>query len=118
MASTSITKLQDRIRGLQKASQSQRARRKIEDLEDTIVGAGAAYVMGSIEKRARAAIPTVFGLDPKLTWAGVFALLSMGVNGRLGRACASTSDGLLAAYSYSSGLGKGYVIAGVEDHLL
>lgn len=111
---TGLAKLKERLGGLQRSSAMARVRKRGEDLQHTLIAAGAGYAMGSIERRATTPLPTIFGLDPKLSWGAFFAIISTGVSGKMGDSMAAVSDGLLSAYGYAQGLGSGYTLKG-ED---
>lgn len=110
-----ITKWKERVSSLQRSSAMARVRKRGEDLQHTLVAAGAGYAMGTIERTSTTPLPTVFGLDPKLSWGAFFAIVATGVSGKMGTALAAVSDGLLTSYGYAQGLGKGYVLQGEGD---
>jgi len=114
MAGAGLTKWKERVASMQQSASRMRVRQKTERIEDTVVQVAAAYALGSIERRATTGLPTIFGLDPKLTWGALFAALAMSTSGRANRALNSTSNALLTCYGYGSGLGQGYTIRG-ED---
>ncbi|MDH5644474.1 MAG: hypothetical protein OEZ01_00615 [Candidatus Heimdallarchaeota archaeon] len=112
-----LTKWKERVASLQRSNAMARVRKRGEQLQHTLVATGAAYAFGSIERRAQAPLPTVFGLDPKLSWGAFFAVVATAVKGRMGQMAAATSDGLLSAYGYHAGLGKGYTLQGEGDDM-
>lgn len=104
---SSLTKLQKRVQSLQARNRNQQQRRKVAELRDTAVGTGAAYVFGAIESRT-GGLPTLAGIDPKLTWGAILLVGGHLVRGTPGEVLHSSADGLLAAYGYQEGRGEGY----------
>lgn len=110
-----LSTIQKKYASLQRSQAMSRIKKRGEDLQHTMVAAGAGYAMGTIERNSTTPLPTIFGLDPKLSWGAFFAVIATSLSGKMGRACNAISDGLLSAYGYSQGLGSGYTIKGVED---
>lgn len=110
-----LATIQKKYAAMQRSQSLARARKRGDDVVHTMVAAGAAYAMGAIERNSTSPLPTIFGLDPKLSWGGFFAIVSTAVSGKMGRAMAAISDGLLCAYGYHQGLGSGYTLKGEGD---
>lgn len=115
MAAAGITKWKERVASMQRSNALARTRRKGEALTHTIIAAGAGYAMGTLERTSTTPLPTILGLDHKLTWAGVFSLIAASTSGKVGAGAAAVADGLLSAYGYAQGLGTGYTIKGEDD---
>ena len=115
MASSSLANIQKKYASMQVSQRMARVKKRGDELAHTLMASGAAYAMGVIERNATNPLPTVFGLDPKLSWGALFALLSSVVGGKVGAACSSTADGLLTSYGYAQGLGQGYTLKGEPD---
>lgn len=115
MAAAGITKWKERVASMQRSATTQRQRRKTDAIKHTIVATGASYAMGAIERSGTTAIPTILGLDHKLTWAGLFAAIATSSSGKVADTAAAIADGLFACYGYAQGLGTGYTIKGEDD---
>lgn len=109
-----LSTIQKKYASLQRSQAMSRIRKRGEDLQHTMVAAGAGYAMGTIERNATTPLPTIFGLDPKLSWGAFFAIIATSLSGKMGRVCNAISDGMLSSYGYAQGLGTGYTIKG-ED---
>lgn len=109
-----LATIQKKYAGLQRSTAMGRIRKRGEDLQHTMLAAGAAYAMGTIERNATTVLPTIFGLDPKLSWGAFFAVIATSLGGKMGRTANAAADGLLSSYGYAQGLGQGYTIKG-ED---
>ena len=114
MAVTSLVKAKEELARFQRSNALNRVKRKSAALGHTLVAAGTGYAIGTIERNATAPLPTIFGLDPKLTWGAVTSMIAVGVSGRTGQILAAMSDGLLTSYGYHQGLGSGYTLKGEE----
>ncbi|MDA8001615.1 MAG: hypothetical protein MPL62_10050 [Alphaproteobacteria bacterium] len=114
----SAKRAQERLQSMQRSNALARVRKKTEGLQHTLIGAAAAYAMGTLERTTSTPLPTILGLDHKLTWSGIFTLVAMSTSGNIGRACAAIADGLLISYGYAQGLGgKGATIRGEDEDL-
>ncbi len=110
-----LATIQKKYAGLQRSQAMTRIRKRGEDLQHTLVAAGSAYAMGTIERNSTTPLPTIFGLDPKLSWGAFFAVIATALGGKMGRAANAAADGLLSSYGYAQGLGQGYTIKGEEE---
>jgi len=87
-------------------------RSKSEKIQHTAISAGTAYVAGAADAQGTNPLPDMFGLDKKLVWGIVVHALATGIKGKWSESAAAIGDGLIAAYAYTEGAGKGYTIKG------
>ena len=111
----SLTKAREKVASMQRSSAMGRVKARGDQVVHTVIAAGASYAMGTIERTTTNPLPTLFGLDPKLTWGGFFAVVGTAMSGRMGSGANAISDGLLSSYGYAQGLGKGYTLQGEHD---
>jgi hypothetical protein len=78
----------------------------------TAISAGTAYIAGAADAQGTNPLPDMFGLDKKLVWGVVTHILATGIKGRWSDSAAAIGDGLINAYAYTEGAGKGYTIKG------
>lgn len=114
MATAAISKMKDRVSAAHRSMASLRARVKHDQVRHSVMAAGAAYLIGAIEKKGTTALPTVFGLDPKLPLSLLCWAVGANSSGQTGQMFLAAADGLFTAYAYRTGLGKGYTIAGEQ----
>lgn len=114
MPATSISKLETelaRVKSRKSAAMSKIETRAAKIQHTVLVGA-AAYVCGKAEAGGTMILPGIFGLDPKLVWGLVSHVLGANAKGQWANVSTGVGDGLIGAYGYAEGLGKGHVISG------
>lgn len=104
MAAAGLAKYKNQVESMKRSAATKRARAKSEQIEETAVGAAVAYGVGRIETSTE--LPTILGLDGKIVWGMLFAVVSTTTSGRASRWLASGADGMLLAASYEAGKGE------------
>lgn len=111
---TSIARLQDELARVKarKAGGIEKIQSRASKVQHTVLVGASAYVVGKAEHAGTMVLPSVFGLDAKLVWGLVSHLLGTQARGQWAAAATGIGDGLIGAYGYAEGLGKGHVLAG------
>lgn len=97
--------LESRLSGLKEKSQKAAG-----DLQHKAMVFGAGYVLGQIEARAESrgeAMPTMFGLDPKLLYAGGAYAASQYAGGEIAKLGHAVTDAMAAIYGHDLGRDQG-----------
>jgi len=97
-----------------KSAAINRIKGRTQKISHTVIGAGAAYVVGAADAKGANPLPDLFGLDKKLVWGIVAHAIATGVGGRWADQIAAVGDGLVMSYAYTEGAGKGYTIQGQQ----
>lgn len=96
-----------------KASAIRRIKDKSGMVQEKAVACGTAYIVGMAEQKGKMP-PDIGGIDSKLILGLVALAVAAKSNGETGCLADGISTGLLAAYSFSEGAGKGYTISGPD----
>lgn len=110
VAATGLSKLKEQISSMKSSNARARVRRRAEAIQHTVVGGAAAFAIGRMEKSGTA-MPTMFGLDPKIVVGVGLKVIGASSSGKFGDFADACGDGAIAAYGYAEG--KGTAVSGV-----
>jgi len=87
------------------------------DLQHKAIVFASGYVLGQVEARAESrgeAMPTMFGLDPKLLYAGAAYAASQYAGGQIAQVGHAVTDAMAAVYGHEMGKDAGRRTASEE----
>lgn len=114
MPASSIAKLETELARVKtrKSAALSKITTRAEKIQHTVLVGASAYVVGKAEHGGTMVLPGIFGLDAKLVWGLVSHALATQAKGQWANVSSGVGDGLIGAYGYAEGLGKGHVMSG------